>query len=60
MTWPRLLATDVLEHRLRAKAAGLLGDGAEPLWQAVARLDDLSASGLGALLMAGGRHDGQT
>lgn len=38
----------VLEQSLRAKAEGLLGQGAAPLWQAVANLDRLSAADLGA------------
>ena len=53
------LAHEVLERSLRAKAAGLIGAGAGPLWQAVAGLDGLSAADLGRLLM-GGRHDEQT
>jgi hypothetical protein len=39
-----------LEAALRAKAKGLLGDRGERLWAAVAGLEGLTASDLGAAL----------
>ena len=46
------LPTDVLGASLRAKAEGLLGQRAIPLWQSVADLDDLSAADLGREIRA--------
>ena len=46
------LASDVLERSLRDKARGLIGGQAETVWQAVARMDTLSARDLGRLLGA--------
>ena len=42
----------VLQRSLRAKGAGLIGGRAEPLWDAVAGLDALTARDIGALLRA--------
>lgn len=44
------LDRDALAQSLRAKAEGLLGAGALPLWQAVQALDRLSAADLGERL----------
>ena len=46
------LPSDVLERSLRDKARGLIGAEGETLWQAVARMDTLSARDLGRLLGA--------
>ncbi|MGQ0564948.1 MAG: MmgE/PrpD family protein [Gemmobacter sp.] len=40
----------LLERNLRAKAADLIGDAAQPLWTAVSALDRVSARDIGALL----------
>jgi len=46
------LPPDVLARSLRAKAAAVIGDAGERLWQAVEDLDSLSARDLGARLRA--------
>ena len=49
------LTADVLERRLRDKAAALVGpDAAEALWLEVASLESMSASRLARNLRAGG------